>query len=103
MLGISYLLYKNVDKWLFFWLLIFGMIGGVLGVYVLFLFDVSVVKFFVLIYFVVIGFYILWCGIFYLLKIKDVKLIVLFGLFGGFFDVVGGGGWGLVVILNLLI
>ena len=36
-------------------------------------------------------------------KIKEAKLIAPLGLFGGFLDAAGGGGWGPVVTSNLLI
>ena len=101
--GISHLLHKNIDKRLFFRLLIPGMIGGVLGAYVLSSLDAGVVKPFVLTYLAAIGLYILWRGIFYPPKIKDAKLIEPLGLFGGFLDAAGGGGWGPVVTSNLLI
>ena len=101
--GISHLLHGNIDKRLFFRLLIPGVIGGVLGAYVLSSLDASVVKPFVLVYLSAIGLYILWRGLFYPPKLKDAKLIEPLGLFGGFLDAAGGGGWGPVVTSNLLI
>lgn len=101
--GISHLLHGNVDKVLFFRLLIPGMIGGILGAYVLTSLDAAVVKPFVLLYLASIGLYILVRGIFYPPKIKEAKLIAPLGLFGGFLDAAGGGGWGPVVTSNLLI
>jgi uncharacterized membrane protein YfcA len=101
--GISHLLHKNIDKRLFFRLLIPGMIGGVLGAYALSSIDAGVVKPFVLIYLTAIGLYILSRGLFYPPKIKEAKLIAPLGLFGGFLDAAGGGGWGPVVTSNLLI
>ena len=101
--GISHLLHGNIDKRLFFRLLIPGIIGGVLGAYVLSSLDASVVKPFVLLYLSGIGIYLLVRGIFYPPKIRDAKLIWPLGLFGGFLDAAGGGGWGPVVTSNLLI
>lgn len=101
--GISHLLHGNVDKRLFLRLLVPGVIGGVLGAYVLSSLDASVVKPFVLLYLSGIGIYLLVRGIFYPPKIRDAKLIWPLGLFGGFLDAVGGGGWGAVVTSNLLI
>ena len=57
--GISHLLHGNIDKKLFFRLLIPGVIGGVLGAYVLSSLDASVVKPWVLIYLAGIGIYLL--------------------------------------------
>lgn len=101
--GISHLLHGNVDKKLFFRLLVPGMIGGVLGAYVLSNLDAGVVKPFVLLYLSLIGIYILVRGIFWPPKIKEAKFIAPLGLFGGFLDAAGGGGWGPVVTSNLLI
>ncbi|HKX77743.1 MAG TPA: sulfite exporter TauE/SafE family protein [Novosphingobium sp.] len=101
--GISHLLHGNIDKRLFFKLLIPGVIGGVLGAYVLSSLDAGVVKPFVLLYLSCIGLYILWRGLFYPPKLRDAKIIAPLGLFGGFLDAAGGGGWGPVVTSNLLI
>ncbi len=101
--GISHLLHGNIDKVLFFRLLLPGMAGGVLGAYVLTSLDASVVKPFVLLYLTSIGIYILVRGIFWPPKIREAKVIAPLGLFGGFLDAVGGGGWGPVVTSNLLI
>ncbi|MFM5895342.1 MAG: sulfite exporter TauE/SafE family protein [Novosphingobium sp.] len=101
--GISHLLHGNIDKRLFFRLLIPGLIGGVLGAYVLTSIDAAVVKPYVLIYLSAIGIYLLWRGLFYRPKLREARLIAPLGLFGGFLDAVGGGGWGPVVTSNLLI
>lgn len=101
--GISHLLHGNIDRKLFFRLLIPGLIGGVLGAYVLSSLDASVVKPFVLIYLAAIGLYILWRGLLYPPKIREARLIEPLGLFGGFLDAAGGGGWGAVVTSNLLL
>lgn len=101
--GISHLLHGNIDRKLFFRLLIPGLIGGVLGAYVLSSLDASVVKPFVLIYLAAIGLYILWRGLLYPPKIREARLIEPLGLLGGFLDAAGGGGWGAVVTSNLLL
>ena len=101
--GISHLLHGNVDRELFLRLLVPGMIGGVLGAYVLTSLDAAVVKPFVLLYLTGIGIFILARGLFYPPKIKQARVIAPLGLFGGFLDAVGGGGWGPVVTSNLLI
>ena len=101
--GISHLLHGNIDKRLFFKLLIPGVIGGVLGAYVLTSIDAGVIKPFILAYLSAIGLYILWRGLFYPPKVKDAKIIAPLGLVGGFLDAAGGGGWGPVVTSNLLI
>lgn len=101
--GISHLLHGNIDKKLFFRLLIPGVIGGVLGAYALSSIDATVVKPWVLLYLAGIGLYLLVRGILYPPKIKDASLVAPLGLVGGFLDAAGGGGWGPVVTSNLLI
>jgi len=101
--GLSHLLHGNIDKRLFFRLLVPGLIGGVAGAYLLSNLDASLVKPYVLAYLSCIGLYILTRGILYPPKIKEAKLIAPLGLFGGFLDAAGGGGWGPVVTSNLLI
>jgi uncharacterized membrane protein YfcA len=101
--GLSHLLHGNIDKRLFFRLLLPGMTGGVLGAYVLTSIDASVVKPFVLIYLSAIGIFLLWRGIMYPPKIREARYIAPLGLVGGFLDAAGGGGWGPVVTSNLII
>ena len=101
--GISHLLHRNVDGRLFVRLLVPGVIGGVLGAYVLTSLDASFVKPFVLTYLTGIGIYLLFRGIMYPPKISEAKSIAPLGFIGGFLDAAGGGGWGPVVTSNLLI
>ncbi|MDE8651702.1 sulfite exporter TauE/SafE family protein [Novosphingobium album (ex Liu et al. 2023)] len=101
--GISHLLHGNVDKQLFLRLLVPGMIGGVLGAYLLTSLDASVVKPFVLIYLTAVGVWLLVRGLLYPPQLKEARLIAPLGLIGGFLDAAGGGGWGPVVTSNLLI
>ena len=101
--GISHLIHGNIDKGLFFRLLVPGVVGGVLGAYLLTSLDASVVKPFVLLYLTSIGLYILARGLFYPPKIREARLVWPLGLFGGFLDAAGGGGWGPVVTSNLLV
>jgi len=100
--GLSHLFHGNIDKKLFFRLLIPGVTGGVLGAYVLASLDAEVVRPYVLAYLCMIGVYILWRGLFYPPKIRQPRLIAPLGLAGGFLDAAGGGGWGPVVTSNLL-
>jgi hypothetical protein len=101
--GISHLIHGNVDKKLFFRLLLPGMAGGILGAYVLSSLDASLVKPWVLLYLSAIGIYLLVRGIFYPPKFKEANWVAPLGLVGGFLDAAGGGGWGPVVTSNLLI
>ena len=101
--GISHLLHGNIDKSLFFRLLIPGVAGGVLGAYVLTSLDADVVKPFVLLYLTAIGIYLFARGVLYPPTTKVAKHVAPLGLLGGFLDAAGGGGWGPVVTSNLLI
>lgn len=101
--GLSHLLHGNIDKALFFKLLIPGMAGGALGAYVLTSLDAELVKPFVLAYLTAIGLMLLWRGIKYPPQTKAAKVVAPLGLLGGFLDAAGGGGWGPVVTSNLLI
>ena len=101
--GISHLIQRNIDGKLFIRLLIPGMVGGVLGAYVLTSIDGETVKPFVLAYLSLIGVWLLARGLFFPPKLRDAKIIAPLGLVGGFLDAAGGGGWGPVVTSNLLI
>lgn len=91
----SHILHRNVEWRLFAPLAVAGVIGGVLGAYVLTGIEGDVIKPFIVAYLALIGLYILWRGF------RDAKPRRLprwfgapLGLVGGFFDAVGGGGWG---------
>jgi uncharacterized membrane protein YfcA len=103
--GISHVLHKNVDWKLFAKIAVPGVIGGVLGAYVLSNIDGSVAKPLVMLYLTCVGFYLLYKALTYptVPKVKDPKVAIPLGLFGGFMDAAGGGGWGPVVTSNLLI
>lgn len=101
--AISHTLHKNVNWRLFFRLMIPGVIGGVLGAYVLSNVDASVAKPFVMGYLACIGLYLLfraWRG---RVEPRQPKIIEPLGFAGGFLDAAGGGGWGPVVTSNLLV
>ena len=100
--GISHLLHGNIDRSLFFRLVIPGVLGGVTGAYVLSNIDGDIVKPFVLGYLTLMGLWLLWRGLMYPPKVKDPKIVAPLGLVGGFLDAAGGGGWGPVVTSNLL-
>lgn len=101
--GLSHLFHRNIDWPLFFRLLIPGVIGGVLGAYVLSSLHADVVKPFVLGYLVLIGVWLLIRGLLYPPKIAKPKVVGPLAIVGGFLDAAGGGGWGPVVTSNLLV
>jgi len=100
--GISHTLHKNVNWKLFRRIVIPGVIGGVLGAYVLTL-AMDSARPFVLAYLIGIGLYLLWRGIRYGHQEKRARIVEPLGFVGGFLDAAGGGGWGPIVTSNLLI
>lgn len=101
--GISHLIHRNIDKRLFFRLLIPGVAGGILGTTLLASIDGETIKPFVLTYLAGIGIWLLVRGLLYPPTLREAKHVAPLGLVGGFLDAAGGGGWGPVVTSNLLI
>jgi len=101
--GISHAKYGNVDRKLFMRLLVPGMAGGMLGVLLVTQIDGRVLKPFISTYLLVIGLYILakaWRRV--RLRAGEPRHAAKLGLFGGFVDAIGGGGWGPVVTSSLV-
>ncbi len=101
--GISHVLHKNVDWWLFARLAVPGVIGGVTGAYILSNIDASVSRPFVMSYLALIGLYLLARSFGAVPEPRRPRVIAPLGLIGGFLDAAGGGGWGPVVTSNLLL
>jgi hypothetical protein len=101
--GLSHLFHGNIDWPLFWRLLVPGVIGGVLGAYVLTSLHADVVKPFVLGYLALIGVWLLVRGLLYPPKVAKPKIVAPLAVVGGFLDAAGGGGWGPVVTSNLLV
>ena len=101
--GISHVLHRNVDWTLFLRLMIPGVVGGVLGAYVLSNIDASMARPFILAYLGSIGVYLLFRGIRHRHRERAPRIVEPLGLVGGFLDAAGGGGWGPVVTSNLLV
>ncbi|KTC65536.1 Sulfite exporter TauE/SafE (plasmid) [Legionella adelaidensis] len=118
--GISHAMFKNVDYVLFRRLVIPGIIGAVLGAYVLTIIPVNIARPLIAIYFIIMGVIILSRAFqggkimqsiknFFSHRItrqklpsKEAKGLIPLGLAGGFFDATGGGGWGSMVTSSLL-
>ena len=101
--GVSHVLHKNVDWKLFARLVVPGVIGGVLGAYVLTQVSAEIARPFVLAYLAAIGIYLLWRGVMHKHTEREPKIVEPLGLIGGFLDAAGGGGWGPIVTSNLLV
>lgn len=99
----SHAWHKNVEWRLMAPLAVAGVIGGVLGAYVLTGLEAAVIKPFIVAYLALIGVWILWrAG-------RDIPHRRLpawitgpLGLVGGFLDAIGGGGWGPTVSSTLV-
>jgi uncharacterized membrane protein YfcA len=101
--GSSHLYNRNID-WKLFWRLApFGIVGGVLGTYVLTSFDGDVIKPFVTAYLALLGAWILLRS-FRKAPSRPLPLNAVppMGAVGGFLDSAGGGGWGPIVTTGLL-
>ncbi len=100
--GISHFKFGNVDKKIFLRLLIPGVIGGVLGAYILTELPGGKIKPFISIYLLIMGIIILIKVFKKTYKVKTHTRAIPLGLFGGFFDALGGGGWGPIVTTTLV-
>jgi uncharacterized membrane protein YfcA len=101
--GISHALHKNIDLKLFARIVIPGVIGGVIGAYLLTQVSAEVARPFVLVYLSAIGLFLIWRGTGHPPHERDPRVIAPIGFVGGFLDASGGGGWGPIVTSNLLI
>lgn len=104
--GASHWKLGNVDWKLVKRLLIPGVIGGALGAYLLTSMDGNVIKPYIAAYLLIMGGVIVYKA--FTLKPRNKPdghhglRISLLGLFGGFCDAIGGGGWGPVVTSTLM-
>ena len=101
--GLSHFVSGNVDRRLFFRLLLPAIVGGVAGAYLLTNLAAAVVRPFVLAYLIAIGVYLLIRGLLYPPIVLKPRVVEPLGLIGGFLDAAGGGGWGPIVTSNLLV
>lgn len=101
--AISHVLHRNCDWRLFARLVIPGIVGGILGAYILSNIDGNAIKPFIQLYLIAIGLMLLWRGYHHHHRTRDPRIVAPLGLLGGFLDASGGGGWGPVVTSNLLI
>jgi uncharacterized membrane protein YfcA len=101
--GLSHLYLKNVDKKLFLRLAIPGIIGAMLGAFLLSnVFEGNTIKPFIAGYLLILGILILIKSIREPLFKDEIKNISPLGFFGGLLDAMGGGGWGPIVTSNII-
>lgn len=102
--GLSHIFMKNIDKKLFFKLVFTGVLGAIIGTYLISkIFDGKTIKPYIAAYLLILGI---------ILLIKSFKNITakqsnwrfapVLGFIGAFFDTIGGGGWGPIVSSNLI-
>lgn len=101
--GFSHWKLKNIDTRLATRLLLPGVLGGITGAYLLTSLDGTLLKPWISGYLLVMGIVILVKAFRAGMKNQgEVKHVSLLGLIGGFFDAIGGGGWGPVVTTTLV-
>jgi uncharacterized protein len=118
--GISHALFKNVDYLLFRRLVIPGVIGSILGAYLLTRIPTKIATPLIASYLLSMGLIILYKAIrqvhqtkrlpaFFIKKILREQLpsehargVIPLGAVGGFLDALGGGGWGHIITSTLL-
>ncbi|MBI5825276.1 MAG: sulfite exporter TauE/SafE family protein [Chloroflexi bacterium] len=104
--GFSHWKLGNVDWKLVRRLLVPGVLGGLLGAYVLTSIDGNIIKPYIAVYLLIMGGIIIYKAFTIKLRKKPDEYhgprISLLGLFGGFCDAIGGGGWGPVVTSTLV-
>lgn len=94
----------NVN-WKLFWRLApAGILGGVLGTYVLTAIDGAVLRPFVTVYLGLLGVFILYRALRVRAAYKEprTQIVLPLGVAGGFVDAAGGGGWGPIVTSSLI-
>ncbi len=103
--GASHWKFGNVDKQLVKRLLIPGVLGGIVGAYILTSIPGNVIKPFIAFYLVIMGIRILWKVIRRSTPVRTEmtpKRLIPLASAGGFFDAIGGGGWGPIVTSTLV-
>ncbi len=100
--GLSHLKLGNVDKGLLKKLLIPGVAGGVIGAYILTAVPGDIIKPFISAYLLTMGIMILHKSLRREHGAEMKVRLVPLGFVGGFFDAIGGGGWGPIVTTTLV-
>ncbi len=99
--GFFHLRFGNVQKKLVLRLLIPGVIGGVAGAYILTEMPMGLITPIVAGYLLLMGMIIVYKA-FRPTKAEPRTPLIPLGLIGGFFDAIGGGGWGPIVTSTLV-
>jgi uncharacterized membrane protein YfcA len=101
--GFSHYKFGNFNRDLIWRLAVPGVIGGVIGAILLTNLPTDIIK-------PIVGLYLTLMGVRIILKalsrsttVQVPVNITILGLFGGFFDAIGGGGWGPIVTSTLVV
>jgi uncharacterized membrane protein YfcA len=100
--GLAHLRFGNVDRTLFRRLVLPGVIGGALGAALLSALPGERIKPFVSAYLLAMGVYICYRAATKSSPRPPQRGVAALGLAGGFFDAIGGGGWGPIVTTHLV-
>ena len=100
--GFSHWKLDNIDWGLVKKLALPGVLGGIAGAYLLTSIDGNVLKPYISAYLLIMGIIILIKSFNGKHEPKEIKSISLLGIIGGFFDAIGGGGWGPIVTTTLV-
>jgi uncharacterized membrane protein YfcA len=100
--GYSHWRLGNTDKALIKRLVIPGVLGGVIGAYLLTAMPTQLIKPVVAVYLGVMGVVILLRAMRPIVEREVRTAIAPLGMIGGFFDAIGGGGWGPIVTSTLM-
>jgi len=102
--GLMHLRFGNVNSKLFKNLLLPGIVGAILGAYILTSLESYnyYIKPVVSLYTMILGIIILRKALAVKRRKKKTKNVGILALFGGFLDSIGGGGWGPIVTSTLL-
>jgi uncharacterized protein len=91
----SHVYHRNVDWRMVARLGVTGVLGAILGAWILSNIDVTAARRFVYAYLLIMGLYILWRSMrIALIPRKPARWTALLGFGAGFLDASGGGGWG---------
>lgn len=103
--GLSHIFMKNVDLKLLLRLVIPGIIGAIVGAYLISnILDGKSIKPYISLYLLFLGLIILYKSFNYKPNKSKVVLenIEILAILGGLFDAIGGGGWGPIVTSNII-
>jgi uncharacterized membrane protein YfcA len=102
--GVAHLKMGNVNKKLFFGLLLPGIIGALVGTYILNNIDGKALKPYISVYLLLMGLYVFSKAFRHIKAKRDIQTskVVPLAFFGGLMDTTGGGGWGPIVTTSLV-